>query len=66
MNKKFVLIVKYGTGKVTMLTDTPDLIKAIQEFNAKMVEYFGQDKGNMMPYITKAEIVPVLYENFRG
>lgn len=61
--KKFILIVTYGTGKVTMLTKTPDLVKAIEEFNEINIKTYGVDKASMLPDILKAEILPVMYVN---
>ena len=34
--KKFVLVVSYESGRVSMLTDTPDLTTALQQFNSKL------------------------------
>lgn len=67
MDKKFVLIATYTSGnKVTMLTNTPDLQQALKEFNNKLLELYSKDKGNMIPYVVKAEIVPILYENLNN
>ena len=30
--RKFVLCVEYGTGKASMITSSPDLSQALQEF----------------------------------
>lgn len=62
-NKLFVLIVKYGTGKVCTLVDTPDLYEALECFKQKMQSSYGLDKGNMLPNIISAEILPLLYES---
>ena len=58
--KKFILIVTYGTGKVTMLTKTPDLVKAIEEFNEINIKAYGVEKVSILPEILKAEILRVM------
>ena len=30
--KQFVLVVHYGTGSMCMITDTPDILQAIEQF----------------------------------
>ena len=59
--KKFTLIVSYESGRVSMLTDTPDLITALQQFNSTLKVVYGDDKGSMLPNVIKAEILPVVY-----
>lgn len=61
--KKFVLLVKYGYGEAAMLTDTPDLTKAIQQFIERRQKEMPEDKSFGMPPITKAEIMPLMYES---
>lgn len=63
MNKLFTLIISYGTGEIAMITKEPDLLKAVKEFESKLSETFGADKGNMMPHIISAKILPVMYES---
>ena len=63
MNKKFVLCVKYGTGRVGMIVNTPDLTEALQEFIKKCRETIPETKDMGMPSILKAEILPILYES---
>lgn len=63
MNKLFTLIISYGTGEIAMITKEPDLLKAVKEFESKLSETFGGDKGNMMPHIISAKILPVMYES---
>lgn len=60
--KKFVLIVQYGTGSMCMLTDTPDILVAIEQFKTNyMKSIYGDCKGSMQPDILKAEILPLVH-----
>lgn len=64
--KLFVLkCVLYSTkceaNKVIMLTTTPDLVQATQELQNKLISNYGTDKGNMMPHIVSAELLPITY-----
>lgn len=59
--KKFVLRVEYGTGKINMLTSTPDLIEALQEFMKEYRKALPDAKMYGLPTITKAEILPLAY-----
>lgn len=61
--RKFVLLVKYGTGKAAMLTDTPDLLKATMEFKHLYMKGMPDTKEYGMPEITRAEILPVMYDS---
>ena len=61
--KKFVLLVKYGCGKAAMLTETPDLLKAILEFKQQYMKGMPDTKMYGMPEIIKAEIIPVMYNS---
>ena len=61
--RKFVLLVKYGTGKAAMITDTPDLLKATMEFKHRYMKMVPDTKEFGMPEITKAEIIPVMYDS---
>lgn len=61
--KKFILLVKYGTGKAAMLTETPDLVKAIMEFKHEYMKGIPDTKEYGMPEILKAELVPVMYSS---
>lgn len=63
--KKFVLVVEYTTGKVSMLTHTSDMIEAITEFKMKLAEHFGTDYVTF-PDITRVELLPILYESKWG
>jgi len=61
MNKKFVLRVEYGTGKLNMLTDKPDLIEAVQDFMEEYKKALPDAKMYGLPTITKAELLPLAY-----
>lgn len=61
--RKFVLKVKYGTGKAAMIVDTPDLCEAIKLFQKKMSRSIPNTKDCGLPEITKAEIMPIMYES---
>lgn len=62
--RKFVLYVKYGCGEATMIVDTPDLVKGIMEFKQRYMKGMPDTKEFGMPEITKAEILPVMYDSF--
>lgn len=59
--KKFVLCVEYGTGKASMLTESPDLLQALQEFVKEHKKAFPDTKMYGMPFIQKAELYPLIY-----
>lgn len=60
--KQFVLVVHYGTGSMCMITDTPDILQAIEQFkNNYMKPIYGDNKGSMQPDILSAEILPLVY-----
>lgn len=61
--RKFILIVKYGTGKAAMLVNTPDLSIAIDRFRAEYIKGLPNTKDCGMPQIISAEILPLLYES---
>ena len=47
MEKKYVLTVEYGTGKIAMLTSTNDIGEALKEFLAdKIWEYLNEPFGS--------------------
>ena len=60
--KKFVLCVEYGTGKASMLTESPDLLEALQEFVEEHKKVFPDTKMYGMPFIQKAELYPLMYK----
>lgn len=62
MERKFVLLVEYGTGKAAMVTRTPELINAIMEFRHRYLKRFPETKEYGMPEIIKAELIPVMYD----
>ena len=59
--KKFVLCVEYGTGKASMLTESPDLLQALEEFVEEHKSAFPESKMYGIPFIQKAEIYPLMY-----
>ena len=63
MIKKFVLCVEYGTGKVALVVDTPDISEALAEFLDKCRKSLPDSKDIGLPNILKAEILPLLYES---
>lgn len=57
MEKNFVLIVKYECGESAFLTDTPDLIKALDEYNKQRLAMLNeQSKHFSLPIIREAHI----------
>jgi hypothetical protein len=60
--RKFVLVVEYATGKVSMLTHASDIIEAIAEFKMKLAEHFGTDYVTF-PDIARVELLPIMYES---
>ena len=61
MNKKFILNVEYGTGKVAMITSTPDIIEALKEFLGEYSKSLPDTKMYGLPNIIRAEILPLVY-----
>lgn len=61
--KKFVLCVEYGTGKASMLTESPDLLQALQEFVEEHKKVFPDTKMYGIPFIQKAELYPLMYKS---
>lgn len=59
--RKFVLCVEYGTGKASMITESPDLLQALKEFVDEHKKVFPDTKMYGMPFIQKAEIYPLMY-----
>ena len=67
MQKKFALIVQYASGEVVMITKTPDLVEALNEFvSLELKDKSGWDKGLRLPEIKAAKLVPVWYESVYG
>ena len=63
MKRKYVLRVEYGTGKLNMLTEQPDLILALQEFAKEYQKALPDTKMYGLPSIIKAELLPLAYFN---
>lgn len=61
--KKFVLCVEYGTGKVGMVVDTPDLTEALNIFLKECRKSIPETKDMGLPSILKAEILPLYSES---
>lgn len=61
--RKFVLLVDYGTGRMGMLTDTPDISAAIAEFQEKKSAGMPDSKCYGLPPIKSAELVSLMYES---
>ena len=61
--KKFVLCVEYGTGKASMLTNTPDLLEALKEFIELNKQAIPDAKMYGAPFIQKAELYPLMYSS---
>lgn len=62
MKKRYVLCVKYGTGKASMLTEYPDLLLALKEFVEEHKKVFPDTKMYGMPFIQRAELYPLMYQ----
>ena len=61
--KKFVLCVEYGTGKASMITESPDLFQALKEFVNEHKRVFPDTKIYGIPFIQKAELYPLMYSS---
>lgn len=59
--QKFVLRIEYGTGKLNIMTNEPDLVKAIQKFQEEYKKALPDTKMYGLPPITKAELLPLAY-----
>lgn len=59
--RKFILNVEYGTGKVGMITSSPDLIEALKEFLEEYSKSIPDTKMYGLPNIIRAEILPLVY-----
>jgi len=62
LEKRFVLRVYYGTGSAAMLTGTPDLVEALEEFLENYKKAIPDAKMYGLPSIIKAEIIPLMYQ----
>lgn len=63
MLKQFILLVEYETGSTTMLTNKADLVDAVNEFKQELHKIYGDDKSNMIPHITSAKLLPIMYKS---
>ena len=61
----FTLVVKYGTGIISMLTDKSDLVEALLEFDDNCSKQLGSCKG-MAENILGAELIPLMYTGILG
>lgn len=61
MARKYVLSVEYGTGKMNVLTEQPDLILALQEFAEEYKKSLPDTKMYGLPTIIKAELLSLAY-----
>ena len=59
--RKYVLIVEYGTGRMNILTEQPDLVLALQEFAEEYQRALPDTKMYGLPNISKAELLPLAY-----
>ena len=66
MDKKYVLTVEYGTGKVGMITSSPDITIALQEFLEEYGKGLPDTKMYGLPSIIKAEILPIVFNRVAG
>ena len=67
MEKKYVLTVEYGTGKISMLTATNDIVEALKEFLNEYSKALPDTKMYGLPTIIKAEITVLKYNsNYKG
>lgn len=64
--KKFILKIQHEKGTATMLTNTPDLLEAIEQYQKRIKGLFGKDKSSIIPHILKAEIEPLVYDMQEG
>lgn len=56
----YVLMVKYECGESAFLTDTPDLIKALNEYNTQRMALLNeQSKHFSLPMIREARIMRI-------
>lgn len=66
MKRKYVLKVEYGTGKLNIVTEQPDLILALQEFAKEYQKALPDTKMYGLPMISKAELLPLAYYKEEG
>lgn len=57
MEKNFVLVIKYECGESGFLTNTPDLVEALNEYNEKRIAQLeNQSKHFTLPLIKEAKL----------
>ena len=65
MKKHFVLLVKYVSGECAFLTDTPNLQRALREFDIirkkDMSDSVLFDKSTALPEVQSAKLVRIYY-----
>ena len=65
MKKHFVLLVKYVSGECAFLTDTPNLQRALKEFDIvrkkDMSDSVLFDKSMALPEVQSAKLVRLFY-----
>lgn len=59
--QKYILIVEYGTGKISTPTKHSDLLLALKEFAQEYQAALPDTKMYGLPPILKAEILPLAY-----
>ncbi len=66
MKKHFVLLVKYVSGECAFLTDTPNLQRALKEFDLvrkkQMSDSVLFDKSTLLPEVQSAKLVRLFYD----
>ena len=64
--KHFILVVKYESGKVAMLTDEFDIRKALDRFYFVMMKEFPyESKDFAVPMVLSCELIPVAYTSYK-
>lgn len=64
--KKYVLVVKYTTGKVAMLTDEYDMRKALDRFYFVVMKSVPDSKDFALPMVLSCELIPVAYSSYES
>lgn len=62
MVKRFILRIVHDKGSATMLTNTPNLLEAVQQFIKRVKGTLGSDKDCIQPHILKASIEQLNYD----
>lgn len=63
----FGLVVEYGTGRVVMETDTPDIFIALNKFHEQLKKSlpYGEYKDFALPTVISCEIMPIKYNSYK-